>query len=136
MSAAVPRAPGPPPTHRPATTHARAQVGSEFGIDMHKDDLDGLTKIYGQYLEALIPSGDQQLRCALAGAQRKPREGTLRRSAWWRRQDKVVGPRVRGACRGDEAPKIIAFKQALGLVDEEAAPVHVEVARRLFRQVR
>jgi hypothetical protein len=38
--------------------------------------------------------------------------------------------------RGDEAPKIQAFREALGLSDEDAAPVHVEVARRLFRQVR
>lgn len=37
--------------------------------------------------------------------------------------------------RGDEAPKMTAFKEALGLSDEEAAPVHIEVARRLFRQV-
>jgi len=38
--------------------------------------------------------------------------------------------------RGDEATKMISFKNALGLSDEDAAPVHVEVARRLFRQVR
>jgi len=38
-------------------------------------------------------------------------------------------------CRGDEASKLSAFKTALGLSDEDAAPVHVEVARRLFRQV-
>ena len=38
--------------------------------------------------------------------------------------------------RGDEAPKLIAFRDALGLSDEEIAPVHIEVARRLFRQVR
>lgn len=72
-------------------------VGGDFGIDMHRDDLEGLCKIYGQYLEAVVPVGEQQLR-------------------------------------GDEAPKISAFKAALGLSDEEAAPVHVEVARRLFRQ--
>jgi hypothetical protein len=30
---------------------------------------------------------------------------------------------------------VSAFKEALGLSDEEAAPVHIEVARRLFRQV-
>lgn len=31
---------------------------------------------------------------------------------------------------GDEAPKLIAFKEALGLGDEEAAPVFIEVRRR------
>lgn len=29
--------------------------------------------------------------------------------------------------RGEEAPKILAFKEALGLSDEEAAPVFIEV---------
>jgi hypothetical protein len=36
--------------------------------------------------------------------------------------------------RGDEAPKIKAFKEVLGLSDEDAAPVHIEVGRRLSRQ--
>ena len=35
--------------------------------------------------------------------------------------------------RGDEAAKIRAFKQALGLEDEDAAPAHLDVARRLYR---
>ncbi|KIY91916.1 hypothetical protein MNEG_16047 [Monoraphidium neglectum] len=35
--------------------------------------------------------------------------------------------------RGDEAPKLILFKEALGLGDEEAAPVFIEVGRRLSR---
>ncbi|KAI8475724.1 MAG: hypothetical protein J3K34DRAFT_517150 [Monoraphidium minutum] len=35
--------------------------------------------------------------------------------------------------RGDEAPKLIAFKDALGLGDEDAAPVFIEVGRRLSR---
>uniref|UniRef100_A0A7S0S6E9 Uncharacterized protein n=1 Tax=Chlamydomonas leiostraca TaxID=1034604 RepID=A0A7S0S6E9_9CHLO len=72
-------------------------VGGKYGINMQKDDLDGLKKIYSQYVEALIPAGDTQLK-------------------------------------GDEAPKIAAFKEALSLSDEDAAPVHIEVARRLFRQ--
>lgn len=38
------------------------QVGGKYGINMQRDDLDGLKKIYGQYLEALIPSGDTQLK--------------------------------------------------------------------------
>jgi hypothetical protein len=47
-------------------------------------------------------------------------------------------PRLMPACRlappllwprGDEAPKILAFKEALGLGDEEAAPVFIEVRR-------
>lgn len=37
-------------------------TGDEFGINMHKDDLEGLCKIYSQYLEAIIPVGDQQLK--------------------------------------------------------------------------
>jgi Chloroplast envelope transporter len=34
---------------------------------------------------------------------------------------------------GDEAGKVAAFKDALGLADEDAAPVHIEVGRRLTR---
>ncbi len=34
---------------------------------------------------------------------------------------------------GDEGPKVAAFKEALGLGDEEAAPVFIEVGRRLSR---
>jgi hypothetical protein len=41
------------------------EVGGRYGLNLHRDDLDGLTKIYGQFLEALIPSGGQQDRaCA------------------------------------------------------------------------
>jgi hypothetical protein len=36
--------------------------------------------------------------------------------------------------QGDEAVKVSAFKEALGLVDEDAAPVHIEVGRRLMRE--
>jgi hypothetical protein len=39
-----------------------AAVGNKYGIDMYKDELDGLCRIYGQYLEALIPIGSKQLR--------------------------------------------------------------------------
>eukprot|EP00877_Chromochloris_zofingiensis_P006644 jgi/Chrzof1/2232/Cz11g07180.t1_TIC110[v5.2] len=72
------------------------RVGNKYGINLHRDELDGLQKIYGQYLENIIPRGDQQLR-------------------------------------GDEAGKIKSFKDALGLSDEEASPVHIEVGRRLSR---
>ena len=35
--------------------------------------------------------------------------------------------------RGDEAAAISAFKDALGLSDENAAPVHIDVGRRMMR---
>ena len=35
--------------------------------------------------------------------------------------------------RGDEAERIGAFKGALGLSDEDAAPVHIDVGRRIMR---
>lgn len=35
---------------------------------------------------------------------------------------------------GDEAPKVAAFREALDLSEEDAAPVHIEVGRRLERQ--
>lgn len=38
------------------------QVGNKYGINMHKDELDGLKRIYGQFLEACIPLGDNQLK--------------------------------------------------------------------------
>ncbi|KAF8060559.1 SULTR2 [Scenedesmus sp. PABB004] len=78
------------------TLDAVAAVGSRYGIDMHKSQLEGLQKIYGQYLETIIPTGDAQLT-------------------------------------GDEAAKVRLFKDVLGLADEDAAPVHIEVGRRLSR---
>lgn len=36
-------------------------------------------------------------------------------------------------CRGDEVEKIRAFKDALGLSFEDAAPAHVDVGRRFHR---
>jgi hypothetical protein len=38
-----------------------SRVGQRYGINMHKDQLEGLQKIYGQYLETIIPVGEQQL---------------------------------------------------------------------------
>lgn len=35
--------------------------------------------------------------------------------------------------RGDEHTRILAFKQTLGLEDEVAGPVHVDVGRRILR---
>jgi hypothetical protein len=37
-------------------------VGAKYGVDMHKEQLDGLQKVYGQYLEVIIPTGEQQLK--------------------------------------------------------------------------
>ncbi|KAG2482678.1 hypothetical protein HYH03_018413 [Edaphochlamys debaryana] len=74
-----------------------AEVGSKYGINFQKDELDGLKRIYGQFLESCIPIGDVQLK-------------------------------------GDEAVKVAAFKECLGLADEDAAPVHIEVGRRFMRE--
>lgn len=38
-----------------------SMVGARYGINFHKDQLEGLQKLYGQYLEVIIPVGDQQL---------------------------------------------------------------------------
>ena len=38
--------------------------------------------------------------------------------------------------RGDEADRVRMLKDALGLSDEDAAPAHIDVARRLYRQVK
>lgn len=46
---------------------------------------------------------------------------------------KGVNPLAGGFCRGDEAEKIRAFKDALGLSDEDATPVHIDVGRRIMR---
>ena len=37
-------------------------VGDKYGINMQKDQLQGLQQIFGQYLETIIPVGDTQLR--------------------------------------------------------------------------
>ena len=39
-----------------------AAVGAKYGVTMQKDELEGLQKIYGQFLEAVIPSGETQLK--------------------------------------------------------------------------
>ena len=85
----------PDPSH--LTPEDVAAVGSKYGISMQKDEVEGLQKIYGQFLEAVIPSGETQLR-------------------------------------GDEADRVRMLKDALGLSDEDAAPAHIDVARRLYRQ--
>jgi hypothetical protein len=38
-----------------------AAIGSRYGINMHKNQLEGLQKVYGQYLETIIPVADAQL---------------------------------------------------------------------------
>lgn len=43
------------------TPDAVSAVGARYGINMHRDQLDGLQKVYGQYLENIIPVGEQQL---------------------------------------------------------------------------
>lgn len=79
-----------------ATQETVKRVGDKYGINMKSNELEGLKKIYGQYLETIIPPADQELR-------------------------------------GDEVAKIRAFKDALGLSDEDIAPVHIDVGRRLSR---
>lgn len=38
-----------------------AAVGSKYGINMQRDQLEGLQKVYGQFLESVIPAGETQL---------------------------------------------------------------------------
>lgn len=44
------------------------RIGSKYGVDMHKEQLEGLQKVYGQYLEIIIPTGDTQLRWVDCGS--------------------------------------------------------------------
>lgn len=37
-------------------------VGDRYGINMQKDQLQGLQQVFGQYLENIIPIGETQLR--------------------------------------------------------------------------
>ena len=43
------------------------RIGAAYGINFQRDELDGLKRIYGQFLESVIPTGDTQLKvgCAL-----------------------------------------------------------------------
>ena len=52
-------------------------VGDRYGLNMQKDQLQGLQQIFGQYLENIIPVGDTQLRWVDA----RPRGGARERSA-------------------------------------------------------
>jgi len=82
------------PAHlRPEHIHA---LERQYGINFLRDEIDGLKRIYGQFIQGVIPHGDEQLS-------------------------------------GSEADKIRAFKDTLGLSDEDAAPVHVEIGRRFHR---
>ena len=37
-------------------------VGDKYGVDMRRDQLEGLVQIFGQYLEGVVPKGQDQLR--------------------------------------------------------------------------
>ncbi|KIY98725.1 hypothetical protein MNEG_9237, partial [Monoraphidium neglectum] len=108
-------------------------VGAKYGVNMRRDQLEGLVQIFGQYLEGVVPKGDAPLR-------RRP--GGLAAAAWGMgppasRADSAPGTwhaaAAAGRAGGDEASKILAFKDALSLTDEEAAPAFIEVGRRLSR---
>lgn len=53
------------------TQETVANVGKKFAMDMRKHELDGLQRIYGTYLESVIPLGDTQLKCAARHAWRR-----------------------------------------------------------------
>lgn len=36
-------------------------MGDKYGINMHRDQKEGLQQVFGQYLEGVIPKGDQPL---------------------------------------------------------------------------
>eukprot|EP00798_Chlamydomonas_sp_ICE-L_P030469 gene30469-35480_t len=78
------------------TSDIVAGVGSKYGINLQKEELDGLQRVYGEYLSCVIPKGDTQLM-------------------------------------GDEPEKLIAFMTALGLTDEQAAPMHLEIGAKFYR---
>jgi hypothetical protein len=37
-------------------------VGAKYGVNMRRDQLEGLVQIFGQYLEGVVPKGDAPLR--------------------------------------------------------------------------
>ena len=72
----------------------------------------------------------QELRCPcgapLSGV-RRPRGARPLERPSPHRQPHIIGNLPLHRRSGDEAPKISAFKEALGLDDEAAAPVFIEV---------
>ena len=94
------------------------------GADLSLKLVDELKRVYDTYLESIIPPGDVPLRsgklwavaCMLAIGSRRSMESAFHHCD-----------------RGTEAGAIRTFKAALGLSDEDAAPVHIDVGRRIMR---
>lgn len=73
-----------------------AAIENKYGASLATSNLEELKSIYGAFVEAAIPSGDNPLT-------------------------------------GNEPTLIQNFKSALGLTDVDAAPVHIDVGRRILR---
>ena len=61
--------------HMRCTALVPQEVGGKYGINFQKDELDGLKRIYGQFLENIIPLGDQQLKVGCLSLRRTTQEG-------------------------------------------------------------
>ncbi|CAD7702465.1 unnamed protein product [Ostreobium quekettii] len=71
-------------------------IEQKYGIDLATTMVSEMKMLYDQFLESMIPPGDEPMT-------------------------------------GMEPGKLISFKDALGLGDEDAAAVHMDVGRRLAR---
>ncbi|KAM7501737.1 hypothetical protein LguiB_000641 [Lonicera macranthoides] len=73
------------------------RIANKYGVSKQNKAFNGeLCDIYSQYVSAVLPPGNEDLK-------------------------------------GDEADAIIKFKSALGLDDPDAAAMHMEIGRRIFR---
>lgn len=72
------------------------EINSRFGVDLAAKQTADVARVYGIYLESIIPKGETPLT-------------------------------------GQEPGQVRAFKEALGLTDTDAAPVHLDVGRRFVR---
>lgn len=89
-------------------------AGFDDPAELKKEDVDGIVQKYG------VSKQDEAFRAELC-------------ELYSRFVDSVLPPGAENL-RGNEVEMIIKFKAALGIDDPDAASVHMEIGRRIFRQ--
>ena len=113
-----------------------AAIEAKYGIRLPTACADEVQLIYGTLVEAAIPPGTQARGGrARVRTQAGASGGPATRGGVPKVPASLALPCAAGdvALRGDEQLLIQGFKAALGLTDVEAAPVHLDVGRRVLR---
>ncbi|KAH7542798.1 hypothetical protein FEM48_Zijuj02G0113100 [Ziziphus jujuba var. spinosa] len=89
-------------------------AGSDDPSALKKEDIEGIAKKYG------VSKQDEAFNAELS-------------DLYCRFVSSVIPPEGQ-ELKGDEVDTIVKFKKALGIDDPEAAAMHMEIGRRIFRQ--